>query len=441
MRHKLWLQACFDWLSGLGQADNLTLARDDQRDRVDHFIEELRGHRDSVRFLELTLDSLLAGLVIPERDRRILVEQMCWRLNLAATSELLAPRLEPPPVSPPPVERLSEESIKQAMLHPDLLVREMAVIYFSHAHSPDPTVALLAIKAIKCYGWDDAFMRHDFFENLVHSDESITWMIEQLLSDRPTKEETVVGPDLLYALAAADAAILCRHARQLARIRHLNRGVHQLIQDRVGLQRLSSKQLWWEFDQAIDDTGEGYPELLETKPILDIAERLSDDERVCNWVLRTLERRLDEPGYNAWHEIVAVQLAGVLRLSAAVPRLVALLKPDEMELNHSAIESLIAIGGDLVVDSLDRRFAAAGGNFRIHASFVLANIHTEQSAWTLFRWLHAERDEDLSSRILSSLLTSFIPAAIEPARQQLRTAGRVGWYQRFCASISSPFAV
>ena len=41
LRHKLSLQCCFDPLSGLGQDDCLTLANEDQLDRIDSFIDGL----------------------------------------------------------------------------------------------------------------------------------------------------------------------------------------------------------------------------------------------------------------------------------------------------------------------------------------------------------------------------------------------------------------
>ena len=42
LRHKLWLQYCFNDLGGLGQEDELTLANEEQLDRMDSFIAHLR---------------------------------------------------------------------------------------------------------------------------------------------------------------------------------------------------------------------------------------------------------------------------------------------------------------------------------------------------------------------------------------------------------------
>jgi len=71
LRHKLWLQDCFDALSGLGQYEELTLENEEQKDRIAIFISALCDHKDTVQFFNLTLDSLLERVILPERDKPI----------------------------------------------------------------------------------------------------------------------------------------------------------------------------------------------------------------------------------------------------------------------------------------------------------------------------------------------------------------------------------
>jgi hypothetical protein len=93
LRHKLWLQSCFDMLSGLGQDEELTLANPDQVDRVDRFINLLRDSKESVAYFGLTLDSLLTRVILPDRDRVILVHEMQDKLGLRSTQEPIADHL------------------------------------------------------------------------------------------------------------------------------------------------------------------------------------------------------------------------------------------------------------------------------------------------------------------------------------------------------------
>jgi len=93
LRHKLWLQKCFDQLSGLGQDDELTLLNEEQQDRIEWFIRDLREHKESVEFLGLTLEELLKVLVLPPEDEPIFIEMMKEQLGLDSTHDKLAERL------------------------------------------------------------------------------------------------------------------------------------------------------------------------------------------------------------------------------------------------------------------------------------------------------------------------------------------------------------
>jgi hypothetical protein len=93
MRHRLWLQYCFDVLSGLGQDEELTLANEDQQDRIDWFIGRLRQCKESIAHFGLTLESLLARVVLPDEDRPIFVRMMQEKLGLGSAQEPIAGRL------------------------------------------------------------------------------------------------------------------------------------------------------------------------------------------------------------------------------------------------------------------------------------------------------------------------------------------------------------
>ena len=90
IRHKLWLQYCFDVLSGLGQEEELTLANIDQKSwRIKTFIETLKECKESVGYFDLTIESLFNSLKLPKIDERILVESLFLELGIESPSEKL----------------------------------------------------------------------------------------------------------------------------------------------------------------------------------------------------------------------------------------------------------------------------------------------------------------------------------------------------------------
>ena len=48
--------------------------------------------------------------------------------------------------------RLAEEQIKRGILHPEQMVRDVALRYFSQSFSDDPTIMPLAIEDIEAHG-------------------------------------------------------------------------------------------------------------------------------------------------------------------------------------------------------------------------------------------------------------------------------------------------
>ena len=94
IRHRLWLQKCFDELSGLGQDEELTLANEEQKSwRIEGFIDKLKENKASVQFFELNLEKLLSLVILPQKDEEILVGEMLKELGLRSTQEKLAEAL------------------------------------------------------------------------------------------------------------------------------------------------------------------------------------------------------------------------------------------------------------------------------------------------------------------------------------------------------------
>lgn len=93
LRHKLELQSCFDALAGLGQYEELTLQREAEQDRVDEFIDSLRACKDSVAYFDLTLDSLLTRVILPDRDKPIFVQMMQTKLGLKSATDRIGDHL------------------------------------------------------------------------------------------------------------------------------------------------------------------------------------------------------------------------------------------------------------------------------------------------------------------------------------------------------------
>jgi hypothetical protein len=421
LRHKLSLQCCFDSLSGLGQDEELTLANEDQSYRMDGFIRELRAHRDTVEFFELTLTGLLQRVELPERDRPIFVRMMCEKLGLDGVDAPLAPHLlDPPTATSQPAQRLPEDMIKQGIVHPDPAVREIAADYFVNRFSPNPTIVPLVIQAIEQYGRDDAFRSYFFLWQLAHTSQTVAWAVRQLEAiGAPDEDSEFYCIDLAYALSTVPPDLLQPHRRELDELCQIAPGIYGVILNRLDCQPLSPDELWSRFEHFVAEPLDEYPEFPETEILKDIAYLLGHHPRMVSWVLQSLTRSVDDPEYSVWRQGVAVQLAGELRLASAVPCLVPLLHDDEEGLNNDVLEALPRMASDEVLAQLERRYPTADDGFRWTAAALVEQVPSDRSIATLWSWYKVEADKTIRQRILRALLRNFDQDAIEPARSEL----------------------
>ena len=76
--------------------------------------------------------------------------------------------------------RLPETKIKEAILHPEKLVRQEALLYFAGCYSRDAEVMPLVIKAIQTYGRQEAFLQVYVLDHLVQTQATVEWAITEL---------------------------------------------------------------------------------------------------------------------------------------------------------------------------------------------------------------------------------------------------------------------
>jgi hypothetical protein len=90
LQHRLWLQTCFDALSGLGQGEDLTLENEDQQHRVEWFIDLLREHKDTVQYFDLTLETMLTRVIISTKDEKLFITMIMEQLGLPTSQACIA---------------------------------------------------------------------------------------------------------------------------------------------------------------------------------------------------------------------------------------------------------------------------------------------------------------------------------------------------------------
>ena len=102
--------------------------------------------------------------------------------------------------------RLAESKIKEAILHPDAEIRDRAVHYFANSFSQDTSIVPLVIQAVEQYGRKGAYQLVGASTELAHTDDSISWVLEELNREDANDYENYTF-NLTRVLCQADPAL------------------------------------------------------------------------------------------------------------------------------------------------------------------------------------------------------------------------------------------
>src|SRR6266542_2310432 len=112
--------------------------------------------------------------------------------------------------------RLPEEKIKEAIVHPETLVRQEALLYFADCYSRDAEVMPVAIKAIETYGRSQAFLHVHVLAHLAQTEATVEWAIRELHREEDKADDLdSFFPALSRLLCSSDPQLLASRAEQI----------------------------------------------------------------------------------------------------------------------------------------------------------------------------------------------------------------------------------
>ncbi len=319
--------------------------------------------------------------------------------------------------------RLSENAIKQGILHSEQSVRHSALLYFSGSHSPDPTVMPLAIQAIENYGWEKAFRLYRQMEDLAQTDETVSWILGELdrLDGAESEAEIDCRFHLTCVLMNADIELLSRHESAIYELENLEPSLRESIAERIRLRSADPDSCWQrllEFcDREQDVEYVSQADLPSVYQLLEVIGRHPQQfaDRVTDILSESGDDQIDDPA--ALMEDFMVYLAGEMQLEVAASDIVRRLHLDDEWLCGDPFRALGRIGGDTTVASLAVDFADADSAFQISASILLGNIHSELAVIEILRLLMKELEPEIRLQLAHAAVGQFETRAVEPVRQ------------------------
>ena len=320
--------------------------------------------------------------------------------------------------------RLSDDQIKQGLFHANKDVRFACLHYFADCFSPNQTVMPAVIEALEHFGRSNAFSYTHPIAGLAQTEETIRWVVGELNNQpRRTEPERNYLNSLCRLLCQADSNLLLSHEKAILSSPGFSHELIKPFTNRLKLCSCNSDTLWRELE-AICEEGKDkvYTKDMGYTEATQIVEALArEGERHAERMLSLLGMEFGDYQNNPmkWMESLMVNLAGELHHEPAIPLIVGKLHQDGELLSEECHNALVKIGTDSVVRTLLQDYPAAEGHFRLYASGVLGQIHTDLAVAACIQLLGQEQDLELQNWLAQSLVDHFSYEGNEVARKAL----------------------
>jgi hypothetical protein len=337
--------------------------------------------------------------------------------------------------------RYPEAKIKEAILHPDLDVRDTAIRYFYSSTSTDHTLMPLAIQSIERYGRTKAFSFTHYLNLLPQTEQTIGWVITELQRDgegRP-EEQYFYYLNLSRLLCHVDMRLIAPHAPDILQAPHFEPKERIAFQERLDMFGWNAEKCWQALQQYCD--AHRYKNKLEEFDLghaLRIVEALARQPHdYQGQIVALLAEKVHDFRQDArkWLQPLLANLAGEMRLHAAIPPLVGNLGHPYSLLADQSLFALAKIGSEDVVAAVYDQFRRASRDFRLWASDLLCKIHLDTTVQRVLEFLPGETDLAICVNLCEALLEHFSDEGIEPARRLIKEHGLTPDLRRLRSSL------
>lgn len=320
--------------------------------------------------------------------------------------------------------RYPEDKIKEAILHPDIEIRDRATMYFAKSFSSDLTIMPLVIKAVETFGrQNDAYRLIGLSRYLQQSEETIAWVIDELNDESCNKYENYAY-NLSMVLVDADPALLLLRESDILEARHFLAELRTSLTDRLRMLSWDEATCWRKLEEFCEEgKDKQYTNEVNLSYANRIVEALARYGQECEAKVREwLAIKVDDYSHHPmkWLEPLVVRLAGQAYLESAIPLIVAKLLEDGGDLlNEECGEALTRIGTPAMLHAVAEAYPEAPSHFRLYATSPLEYIHSDLTVQKCLLLLPQEKEWDLKQNLAHSLLSHFPQEGIEAVRKML----------------------
>jgi hypothetical protein len=320
--------------------------------------------------------------------------------------------------------RLPEAKIREALAHPDKLVRQQALLYFSECHSRDADVMPLAIKAVETYGRSQAFLYLHMLAPLTQTEATVEWTVRELhREENKAEDHDSYFPTLSRLLCGADPQLLAPRADEILRAPGFLKELRHDFEERLRLAAWDADQCWKELErisaEAVGKQDSSDVDFGHASRVVEALARQGD--KYVGRILDLLGQKVEdfETDPMTWLEIFLVELAGEMRLGHAVPLVVKKLHECGEILSEECVEALGKIGTDAAAEAVVEGWLQSEWDYRVYAAGALEAMHSDTTVRKCLELLPQDHDLDIRTKLADALLGQFADEGVEPVREMV----------------------
>jgi SEC-C motif len=320
--------------------------------------------------------------------------------------------------------RLPEAKIREAIIHPDKLVRQEALLYFTDSYSQDAEVMPLAIKAIETYGRSKAFQYVYVLAQLAQTEATVEWAIKELHREEDKADDRdSYFPALSRLLCSADPQLLQPRADAILQAPGFLKKLVPEFRERLQLASWDADECWKELEKVCaQGVGKQYSSEMDFDHGSRLVEALArNGEKYVDRILELLGQKVEDYDTDpmTWLEIFLVMLAGEMRLERAIPLIVSKLHECGEILSEQCVEALGKIGTDVAAEAVTEGWLEAVWDYRLFATAALEKIHSDTTVRKCLELLPQDKELDIRAKLADALLSQYAEKGIEPVREMV----------------------
>jgi len=319
--------------------------------------------------------------------------------------------------------RAPESKIKVAILHAEGRVRLTALQYFTESYTDDPSIMPVVMQAVERYRDRTAFDLLAHANHLPQTAATVDWVMNQLRRPFDTTDD---DDNLRFALARilldADPDLLARRHDAIMTLDNFPQELRGLLGEALKLEFADWPTLWTAFENLgrktmMQGATTRTDNLFIHRLIMAMARHPKEGGNVVLEMLHRLQSGYDKP-VMVWLEPELVELAGLMKLKAAVPLLMERFDVDDEGLRDRLGTALTRIGSD-AVEAVVQKWLKTTMTNKYTLIEPLECIHSDLAVKKTLWLLAREKDFDMRMGLALAAVRQFATESIDPVREVL----------------------